>query len=116
LAEENRRRQNRLVAWGMKLAGGDPPGFVDLFEDMSGRGYIGGAIGERHFLVVRTRSRADNGAPKVKARERIVLAVAQVDGCDYCLSAHSYLGWNLAKISPEEVDRWARTPVLIGRG
>ncbi|KQV42766.1 MULTISPECIES: peroxidase-related enzyme [unclassified Rhizobium] len=39
----------------------------------------------------------------VKTRERIALAVAQVDGCDYCLSAHSYLGLNLAKISPEEI-------------
>src|SRR5271156_7055549 len=34
----------------------------------------------------------------VKTRERIALAVAQVNGCDYCLSAHSYLGLNLAKI------------------
>jgi uncharacterized peroxidase-related enzyme len=39
----------------------------------------------------------------VKTRERIALAVAQVNGCDYCLSAHSYLGLNLARISPEEV-------------
>jgi uncharacterized peroxidase-related enzyme len=39
----------------------------------------------------------------VKTRERIALAVAQANGCDYCLSAHSYLGLNLAKISPEEV-------------
>ena len=39
----------------------------------------------------------------LKTRERIALAVAQVNGCDYCLSAHSYLGLNLAKISPEEV-------------
>ena len=39
----------------------------------------------------------------VKTRERIALAVAQVDGCDYCLSAHTYLGLNLAKISPEEI-------------
>jgi uncharacterized peroxidase-related enzyme len=39
----------------------------------------------------------------VKMRERIALAVAQVNGCDYCLSAHSYLGLNLAKITPEEV-------------
>ncbi len=38
-----------------------------------------------------------------KTRERIALAVAQVNGCDYCLSAHTYLGLNLAKISPEEV-------------
>ena len=39
----------------------------------------------------------------VRTRERIALAVAQVDGCDYCLSAHSYLGLNLAKITPEEI-------------
>jgi uncharacterized peroxidase-related enzyme len=50
---------------------------------------------------------ANNGALAkaldVKTRERIALAVAQVNGCDYCLSAHSYLGLNLAKITPEEV-------------
>jgi len=39
----------------------------------------------------------------VKTRERIALAVAQVNGCDYCLSAHTYLGLNLAKITPEDV-------------
>lgn len=39
----------------------------------------------------------------VKTRERIALAVAQVNACDYCLSAHSYLALNLAKLSPEEV-------------
>ena len=39
----------------------------------------------------------------VKTRERIALAVAQVNGCDYCLSAHTYLGLNLAKLTPEEV-------------
>jgi uncharacterized peroxidase-related enzyme len=39
----------------------------------------------------------------VKTRERIALAVAQVNGCDYCLSAHTYLGLNLAKISAEEI-------------
>lgn len=39
----------------------------------------------------------------VKTRERIALAVAQVNGCDYCLSAHSYLGLNLAKLSAAEI-------------
>lgn len=39
----------------------------------------------------------------LKTRERIALAVAQVNGCDYCLSAHSYLGLNMAKISGEEI-------------
>ena len=39
----------------------------------------------------------------VKTRERIALAVAQANQCDYCLSAHTYLGLNLAKLTPEEV-------------
>ena len=39
----------------------------------------------------------------LRTRERIALAVAQVNGCDYCLSAHTYLGLNLAKIGPEEI-------------
>lgn len=39
----------------------------------------------------------------VKTRERIAIAIAEVNGCDYCLSAHNYLGLNLAKISPEEI-------------
>jgi uncharacterized peroxidase-related enzyme len=39
----------------------------------------------------------------LKTRNRIALAVAQVNGCDYCLSAHTYLGLNLAKLTPDEV-------------
>ncbi|MBV8467872.1 MAG: peroxidase-related enzyme [Burkholderiales bacterium] len=39
----------------------------------------------------------------VKTRERIALAVAQVNGCDYCLSAHTYLSLNLAKLSAQEI-------------
>lgn len=39
----------------------------------------------------------------VKTRERIAIAVAQANGCDYCLSAHTYLGLNLAKIDNAEI-------------
>jgi uncharacterized peroxidase-related enzyme len=39
----------------------------------------------------------------VKTRERIALAVAEVNGCDYCLSAHSYLAANLAKLDEAEI-------------
>ena len=38
-----------------------------------------------------------------KTRERIALAIAQANGCDYCLSAHSFLGLNLAKIDEAEI-------------
>ncbi|MFM9976398.1 MAG: carboxymuconolactone decarboxylase family protein [Beijerinckiaceae bacterium] len=36
-------------------------------------------------------------------RERIALAVAQINGCSYCLSAHTYLGKNLAKLDDTEL-------------
>ena len=36
-------------------------------------------------------------------RERIALAVAEVNGCSYCLSAHAYLGKNLAKLDDAEI-------------
>lgn len=39
----------------------------------------------------------------VKTRERIALAVAEANGCDYCLSAHSYLAANLAKLPADEI-------------
>lgn len=39
----------------------------------------------------------------VKTRERIALAVAQINGCDYCLSAHTYLGLNLARLDEAEI-------------
>ena len=44
-----------------------------------------------------------SAALDVKTRERIAIAVAQVNGCDYCLSAHTYLGLHVAKLSSDEV-------------
>ena len=38
-----------------------------------------------------------------KTRERIALAVAEFNGCSYCLSAHTYLGKNLAKLDDAEI-------------
>jgi len=38
-----------------------------------------------------------------KTRERISLAVAQCNGSDYCLSAHSYAAMNSAKLGPDEI-------------
>lgn len=43
------------------------------------------------------------GQLELATRERIALAVAQSNGCDYCLSAHTYLGKNLAKLSDTEM-------------
>lgn len=36
-------------------------------------------------------------------RERIALAVAQINGCGYCLSAHTYLSKNVAKLDDVEL-------------
>ena len=37
-------------------------------------------------------------------RERIALAVAEANGCEYCLAAHSFIGKNVAKLSEAEID------------
>jgi uncharacterized peroxidase-related enzyme len=44
-----------------------------------------------------------HGALPAATRERIALAVAEVNGCDYCLSAHTYLGRNVAKLDDAEI-------------
>ena len=54
-------------------------------------GYVGllGALGK--------------GALPAATHERIALAVAEFNGCDYCLSAHTYLGKNVAKLDDGEM-------------
>lgn len=43
------------------------------------------------------------GAIDAATRERIALAVANVNGCDYCNSAHTYIAKNLIKLSDDEI-------------
>src|SRR5215211_6853022 len=45
----------------------------------------------------------NKGALRAATRERIALAVAEINGCNYCLSAHTYLGKNLAKLDDAEI-------------
>jgi uncharacterized peroxidase-related enzyme len=45
-----------------------------------------------------------NGSLDVQTRERIALAVAEINGCNYCLAAHQYLGSNLARLSAAEIE------------
>jgi uncharacterized peroxidase-related enzyme len=54
-------------------------------------GYVGlfGALGK--------------GALPAATRERIALAIAEFNGCDYCLSAHAYLGKQVAKLDDAEL-------------
>ncbi|PZR46957.1 carboxymuconolactone decarboxylase family protein [Paraburkholderia fungorum] len=41
----------------------------------------------------------------VKTRDGIALAVSQVNGCQYCLSAHSYVASQLVGLSDDEIRR-----------
>jgi uncharacterized peroxidase-related enzyme len=43
------------------------------------------------------------GSLPAPTRERIALAVAEINGCSYCLSAHTYLAKNLAKLDDAEI-------------
>jgi uncharacterized peroxidase-related enzyme len=43
------------------------------------------------------------GSLDAKTRERIALAVAEINGCAYCLSAHTYLAKNVAKLDDAEI-------------
>jgi uncharacterized peroxidase-related enzyme len=44
-----------------------------------------------------------HGTLDVKTRQRIAITVAQSNHCSYCLSAHTYLGKNLAKLDDAEL-------------
>ena len=39
----------------------------------------------------------------VKTRDRIALAVSEVNRCEYCLAARTYIGLGMAKLTPDEV-------------
>ena len=43
------------------------------------------------------------GAIGAKTGERIALAIAEINACNYCLSAHTYLGKNVAKLDDTEI-------------
>jgi AhpD family alkylhydroperoxidase len=39
----------------------------------------------------------------IKTRDAIALAVSEMNGCGYCIAAHSYVATNFARMSPEEI-------------
>jgi len=45
----------------------------------------------------------NEGTLDLGTRNRLALAVADANGCSYCLSAHTYLGQNLAKLPADEL-------------
>lgn len=43
------------------------------------------------------------GTIDVRTRQRLAILVAELNGCDYCLSAHTYLGKSVAKLADQEM-------------
>ncbi|MBC7578748.1 MAG: carboxymuconolactone decarboxylase family protein [Tardiphaga sp.] len=43
------------------------------------------------------------GRLDARTRQRIAVAVAEINGCGYCLSAHTYIGKNIAKLDDAEL-------------
>lgn len=44
------------------------------------------------------------GVLPAAVRERLAIATAQLNGCEYCLSAHTYFGASAAKLSADELE------------
>lgn len=85
--------QSRLFLEGVKKQLGVVPNMFRLIGNSpaSLEGFMGlfGGLGK--------------GTLPTATREGIALAVAQINGCNYCLSAHTYLGKNLAKLDDTEI-------------
>ncbi|MER8157501.1 carboxymuconolactone decarboxylase family protein [Streptomyces sp. NPDC094472] len=45
------------------------------------------------------------GVIPAPVRERLAIATAQYNNCEYCLSAHTYIGAHVAKVDTEELER-----------
>jgi uncharacterized peroxidase-related enzyme len=44
-----------------------------------------------------------SGTLSPELREGVALAVSQINGCEYCLAAHTYFGKKVSKLSDEEI-------------
>src|SRR6478609_5266777 len=44
------------------------------------------------------------GTLPAAVRERLAISTAQLNGCEYCLSAHTFIGANVAKVESAELD------------
>ena len=76
------QKQLGVVPNLMKLVGNSPAALEGYLS-------LSGALGK--------------GSVGAKTGERIALAIAEINGCSYCLSAHTYLGKNVAKLDDAEI-------------
>jgi uncharacterized peroxidase-related enzyme len=94
-AEADGRAKELLAAVQAKF-GATP----NSMKAMAGSAVLEGYLGLSSALA--------SGRIRPAIAERIALAVAQSNGCSYCLSAHSYVAEHVLKIAPGEIMR-ART-------
>jgi uncharacterized peroxidase-related enzyme len=84
---------SRALLEGVKQQLGIAPNLFRMVANSPAalQGYVGllGALGK--------------GALAAATHERIALAIAEFNACDYCLSAHTYLGKNVAKLDESEI-------------
>lgn len=84
---------SRALLEGVKKQLGVAPNLFRMVANSPAalQGYVGllGALGK--------------GALPAATHERIALAIAEFNACDYCLSAHTYLGKNVAKLDEGEI-------------
>ncbi|MGV9803747.1 carboxymuconolactone decarboxylase family protein [Mycobacterium sp. NPDC003449] len=45
------------------------------------------------------------GSIPAAVRARLAIATAQLNGCEYCLSSHTYIGANITKVEAAELER-----------
>jgi AhpD family alkylhydroperoxidase len=57
------------------------------------------------------------GVLRAGVRERLAISTAQLNGCEYCLSAHTYIGANIARVDSGDLDaaRKAQPGCAAGR-
>lgn len=77
------KKQLGVVPNLMKLVGNSPAALEGYLS-------LNGALGK--------------GSLGSKTGERIALAIAEFNRCDYCLSAHTYLAAHVAKLDATEID------------
>ena len=84
---------SRLLLEGVKKQLGVVPNMFRLISNSPAalEGYLG------------LSAALNKGRLPAATRERIALAVAEENGCSYCLSAHAYLGKNFAKLDDTEI-------------
>jgi len=50
-------------------------------------------------------SAVSTGSLSAAIRARLAIATAQLNGCEYCLSSHTYIGANITKVGADELDK-----------